>query len=245
MQSTRDRESAQERAGPGTDFEAIAHLKEAVAAGRHWYVALLEAIGLWKKASETCDGREYRYLVGNEAFDWLLLAERLCEEIGDVIPEQEKEDLLFFSKPPIKLSAEEFRQLMGEAKYRAYLNYWYGVTLEEMLPLVVEEEVRKESHPLSYYAGPQFIEDVYARIYGAGQATLLRIFRAERDLPESDVMGLAEAREFTYWLFRYRLEHCDKARVASDTRKALLFLQRQWEMQGRCPLDEAGFPRCY
>jgi len=31
-------------------------------------------------------------------------------------------------------------------------------------------------------------------------------------------------KEFTYWLFKYRLKHCDKARVASDTKKALDWL---------------------
>ncbi|GAJ03845.1 unnamed protein product, partial [marine sediment metagenome] len=32
--------------------------------------------------------------------------------------------------------------------------------------------------------------------------------------------------EFTYWLFKYRLNHCDKARVASDTKKGLEQLNR-------------------
>jgi hypothetical protein len=39
-------------------------------------------------------------------------------------------------------------------------------------------------------------------------------------------MAFADWKEFTYWLFKYRLASCDPARVASDTRKALAMLSR-------------------
>ena len=32
--------------------------------------------------------------------------------------------------------------------------------------------------------------------------------------------------------FKYRLKKCEKARIASDTRKALGYLKRQWEQKG-------------
>ena len=79
----------------GADREAILHLREAISTGKNWYVALLEAIGLWGSAEELHDGRYYRYLIGGEAFDWLSLAERLCQEIDGLVPEGEKIDLLF------------------------------------------------------------------------------------------------------------------------------------------------------
>ena len=78
------------------DIKAIEHLKESIAIGKHWYVSLLEAIKLWKSIEENYKGRNYKYLIDGEAFDWLLLAERLCQEIGDMVPEQEKIDLLFY-----------------------------------------------------------------------------------------------------------------------------------------------------
>jgi hypothetical protein len=34
-------------------------------------------------------------------------------------------------------------------------------------------------------------------------------------------------KEFTYWRFKYRLDHCEKAKVASDTKKALHWLKSQ------------------
>ena len=126
------------------DDEAIRHLRDAVAQGRHWYIALLEAIGLWKRTEEWYAGRHYRYLIAGEAFDWLLLAERLLAEVDHLIPDEEIADLLFFSRAPIQVTNEEFRQFIGETKYGALLNFFYGVTVEEALFLAVEQKVRKE-----------------------------------------------------------------------------------------------------
>ncbi|GAI16526.1 unnamed protein product, partial [marine sediment metagenome] len=52
--------------------EVIRYLEQAIVSGKHWYIALLEAIGLWTTAEETHNGRHYRYLIAGEAFDWLL-----------------------------------------------------------------------------------------------------------------------------------------------------------------------------
>src|SRR4030042_5316652 len=126
------------------DRRAIQHLKESVANGKHWYLALLESIKLWKSAEETYKRRRYCYLIDDESFDWLLLAERLCNEIGDFIPEKERINLLFFDRPPVELPKEEFKKLIGAAKYRAYLNYLYGVLVEEALISAVVDDIRKE-----------------------------------------------------------------------------------------------------
>ena len=210
------------------DREAILHLREAVATGRNWYVALLEAIGLWGSAEELHDGRYYRYLIGGEAFDWLTLAERLCQEINGFVPENEKLDLLFAATPPIELPPGEFRQLIGDVKYRAYLNYLYGVVVEEALLSVVEEEVLKENGHLTLSLGLRIEQEAYRRIYDAEMTDLLTFFRGQKGYANGDSMTLTEKKEFHYWLFKYRVERSEKARVASDTRKALVWLQRQW-----------------
>jgi len=209
------------------DSEAIRHIKEAIAQGKHWYIALLEAIGLWTTAEETYNGRNYRYLIANEAFDWLLLAERLLEEVFHLIPEKEALDLLFWGKAPIELSKEEFRDLIGEAKYCAHLNYFYGITVEEALMLAVEEEARKEQRVRGFNEKSHLSDEVFQRIYGAPMNILLRRFRKEKGYPQRNSMELSELKEFTYWLFKYRLKECDKARVASDTKKALKELEHQ------------------
>jgi hypothetical protein len=203
-----------------SNIEAIRHLEQAILSGKHWYIALLEAIRLWTGSEETYNGRHYRYLIDGEALDWLLLAERLCEAVDDLVPEEEKLALLFQGRPPIKLTKDRFKELIGGAKYRQYLNYFYGVTVEEALILAVQGEVRKEWRA-SAYSEHNLLNEVYQRIYGATKATLLKRFRREKGYPQLKSISLTELREFTYWLFKYRLKNCDKARVASDTKKAL------------------------
>ena len=210
------------------DMEAIQHLQQAICSGKHWYIALLEAIGLWGSAEEVYDGQHYRYLISSEAFDWIALAERLCLEVDGLFPQEEKIDLLFFAKPPIELSREEFSKLIGDTKYRAYLNYVYGVSVEEALVSAVEEEIYKERKNFANCHDDHVQQEAYHRVYGADMTTLLGQFRQERGYPLTRSITLAEQKEFTYWLFKYRLDHCDKERVASDTKKALQWLQRQW-----------------
>jgi len=206
---------------PPTSAGAIEHLKQAITGGQHWYIALLEAIGLWPDGAETLNGRHYQYLIDGEAFDWLLLAERLCQAVDDLLPEEEKMALLFHGKPPLKLSDSKFKTLIGSTKYRQYLNYFYGVTVEEALILAVQEEIRKEKRILGYNKEYNLTDEVYQRIYGATRAELLKRFRQEKGYPRLKNISLTELKEFSYWLFKYRLKNCDKARIASDTKKAL------------------------
>jgi len=200
---------------------AIKHLEQAISSGRNWYIALLEAIGLWADGAETLNGRHYQYLIDGEAFDWLLLAERLCESVDELIPEEEKMALLFHARPPLKLSNSKFKALIGSTKHSQYLNYFYGVTVEEALVLAVQEEIRKEKRILGYNKEHNLTDEVYRRIYGAARPELLKSFRREKGYPRLKSISLTELKEFTYWLFKYRLKNCDKAKIASDTRKAL------------------------
>lgn len=222
-------------AAPTGDEEALQHLWRALAQGTHWFIALLEAIALWRSPEEEYRGRHYRYLLGGEAFDWLLLAERLCEELGDVVPQGEKEALLFFGRFPLELGPWEFQRLMGRAKYRAYLNYWYGVLVEEALLLAVEERIAKDRRANGFPRSRSDGEAVYQWVYGASQSALLGKFQSERGLPPVRELAFSEWREFTYWCFKYRLRHCDPAKVASDTRLGLERLQRMALRRGLRP----------
>ena len=222
---------------PAGEAEAIRHLRQAITGGEHWYIALLEAIGLWVSTEETYNGRHYRYLIADQAFDWLLLAERLCQEASDLLPEQEMLDLLFSGQPPIELSEQELEALIGSAKYRAHLNYYYGITVEQALLLAVEEEIEKEHRANVSHNG---VRDGYCRVYGADEQTLIRQFREEKSYSHRSSITLPELHEFTYWLFQYRLRNSERARVASDTKKALAYLKRGGEGDGLpffCRLD--------
>ena len=212
----------------GDDAEAIEYLRQAIASGKHWYIALLGAIGIWSRAGEAHNGLIYRYLIAGEAFDWLLLAERLCEAVEGLLPDEEKTALLFSGKPPLRLTSEEFKELIGSGKYHQFLNHFYGITVEQALILAVREEARKERRILGYNDDHDTANEVYQRIYGATKSVLLKRFRREKCYPQLKSISLTELNEFIYWLFKYRLEQCDKAKVASDTKKALGYLQQQW-----------------
>ena len=75
-------------------------------------------------------------------------------------------------------------------------------------------------------------DEVYLRVYGGTREALLTRFRQEKSYPPSDSITLSSLKEFTYWLFKYRLKQSEKARIASDTKKALQFLKRQWRQKG-------------
>lgn len=204
--------------------EPVSRFREAVERGADWFDALLETIARWEAPQELVDGRLYQYLIGGEAFDWLLLAERLCEALDGAIPADERDALLFFGRPPRALDEVEFRHAIGDAKHKAHLNFIYGVAVEEALQLVMEEEVLKEQRSLVWNGGENAEQQVYERIYGRGRDELFASFREAHALPPADEISYGELRAFTYWLFKYRLNQSDPARVASDTRKALVQL---------------------
>jgi hypothetical protein len=215
------------------DQQAIYHLKKAVADGKHWYLALLESIKLWKSPEEMYRRRHYRYLIDGEAFDWLLLAERLCKEIDDYIPEKEKIALLFYDRPPVELPKEQFKRLIGSAKYRAYLNYLYGVLVEESLISAVVEDIRKERRAAGWDKDDNVLEKAYKQIYGQTHQSLFDSFKKEKKYTRHKNVSLGMLKEFTYWSFKYRIKHCDKPRVASDTKKALAYMQRNLLLKKR------------
>jgi hypothetical protein len=207
------------------DSRAIKHFEQGIAGGRNWYIALLEAIGMWHSTEETDGDHTYHYLIDDEAFDWLLLADRLCQTLNGLLPEDERNALLFHGKPPIDLPAEQFRELIGDRKYHQYLNYFYGITVEEVVILAVQEEIRKKRRLFGDYKEPDPAIGAYRQIYGATKTILLRRFRKEKGYSLRKSTRLTELKEFTYWLFKYRIKQNDKAKVASDTKKALDWLK--------------------
>ncbi len=216
------RRAASPDCSPQVD-DLIARLRELVESGeRHWFTAVLEGAGQWPLAEEEVDGRRYRYLIGGEAFDWLLLAERLCKALADVTPEDEREALLMHGRFPVEVSEEEFRRLLGPAKHRAHLNFFYGVKVEQALQLGVAQEVHKD-RLCQVWKNGHIDEEVCSRIYGATRQELLEEFRQTGGVSGAE-LSPGDLHEFTYWLFRHRVNNADPARVASDTRKGLAML---------------------
>lgn len=211
--------------GPLNPEQAIEALRRSLEAGNHWYPSLLEIVARWSAPDEEIDGVIFRYLIGGEAFDWLLLAQRLLGEVEELIPEEEVERLLVFGLPPDNSSEDEFARAIGGPKHRAHLNFQYGVTVEELLLLAAELELQKAGR-LSGTGQPQPDILAFERVYGKKLEELQLLYTTETGTLVHDRMRQSELQQFVYWLSKYRLRTSEPARVASDTRKALALMSR-------------------
>ena len=246
---TRPQEATGDRgpAGLPAPGDTLFRFRQAISGGQHWFEAVLDAVGQWRLPEERVGDRTYRYLTGGEAFDWLLLAERLLEEVRDITPAADCDALLFDGRWPddLEIGDEEFAARIGAAKHAAHLNYLYGVLVEESLQLSVEEEIHKQSRARAWGMDPRDDESMYVRVYGRGRGELTAMYYEQTGRMLGEHVPYADWKEWTYWLFKTRLKRQDKARVASDTRKGLAQLTRMElavsERRRGTSLNEAGF----
>jgi hypothetical protein len=199
---------------------AVRAFAEGLAEGEHWYHALAGAVHLWNREEECYGGRYFRFLIASEALDLLLVMERICWDFRHVLPQEERDALFFFAQPPFTYSDTDFAHLLGEEKYRAYLSYFYGVTLEEVLLHAVEDEILKATN-YGLTRDNRDPESPFTRLYGKKEHELLREFGKERERPVNGVLSLTDWKEFLYWLFKQRVANCLPERLASDTQKGL------------------------
>lgn len=196
-------------------------LAKALRGGEDWYRALLRAIS-W------CDKNELYlagYLIDREALDLISLAGWLIKGMKG-IPEEEVEALLLGGVPPRSLLPYEFRELIGVDRYHEYLNYCYGVTVETGLILAVRQEVRKEKLFYSLKEGGELDTEVSRRLYGVGEDELWQNFLLDKGYGHSEKIVLSRVKEFIYYAFKLRIKVSEKSKVASDTKKALEFLEK-------------------
>ena len=211
----------------------IASLENSIIDGQEWLFPLLSTIGAWGASEEKFENCNYRYLIGGEAFDWLLLAKRLCSSLGELVPKEEQDLLLLHGQLPVTIKENEFQRLIGPTKYRAHLNFVYGVLVEQGLQLTVMEEIIKENISFMKKRSHILNNEVHHRIYGITKSELLKSFQ-ESGLEVND------SREFTYSLFKYRLNNSEPARIASDTRKGLSALHKYRSIARYTPWSEKG-----
>jgi hypothetical protein len=210
------------------------------APGADWMTSLFDTIAEWPLAHESALERDFVYLIDGEAFDWLALVERLLLEPSLKFPDDARDRLLGSPGFPDEMSETEFKRRIGPAKHRAYLNYFYGVTVEQALLLAVEDEIRKRRYSNGLLPSDTRSDDAYVHLYGERPGTLLQAFRKERpDLAGNPraraprTTSMRQAVAFTYWLFKRRLNTADPARLASDTKKGLEQLSRMRSAQTR------------
>jgi hypothetical protein len=204
----------------GTE-EIVARLRRAVRDGEDWPMAVIDAMAAWTAPVEKFRGVNLKYFIAGEAFDWLTLAQRLSVELSRLVPDDEVERLLFSGKFPLRIDEGVFRDVLGVEKFRGILNYFYGVTVEEALLYAVECEIQKRLLSNGIQFNGDLSERAFMRLYRRSEAELLRQFREEMGYPQRKLVPFSQYKEFTYWLFKYRVRNSDKAKTASDTRKGL------------------------
>ena len=221
--------------------EVIARLKSELAPavtdsdseGEAWKISVLETIAKWPLANEQVAGERFDYLIGGEAFDWRLLAQRLLSDCGMTIGEEVWRDWL--SDPVLFAGFEEaeFMRAVGVDKFRSHLSYFYGVTVEQSLVTAVEEEITHRRVGAGRQLNDQALEQAYEILYGNSRDQLWEVFKLEIGLVavrkgwrHRDEHSLGSEDAFTYWLFKLRMERSDPAKIASDTRKGLAKLER-------------------
>ncbi|MFA7250421.1 MAG: hypothetical protein WC273_12420 [Dehalococcoidia bacterium] len=213
------------RDGALTPAQGVEALRRALERGAPWYPALLDVIARWTAPAEEVDGLVNTYLIAGEAFDWLLLAQRLLDEMGDLVPVDEAEQLLVHGIAPDGSGEAEFERAIGPAKHRAHLNFQYGMVVEELLLLAVELELVKAG-TLSGAGRPAPDLEAYEHVYGKPLGELKQQYGHETGSVLGDRMSQSELQAFTYWLSKYRVRTGEPARVASDTKKAMAMMSR-------------------
>ena len=215
-------------ADPPNHLTCITAFGNAVKAGQPWLQALFASMSEWTISEEIHDGRQYRYLLLGEAFDWLTLAERLTNAVSELLPHNEVEELLFSGTQYKYMDMDIFKTLIGPTKYSGYLNYYYGVIIEQALQISVELDIHKRHLGNGKRYIDDFTEETFLRLYRESYTDLFAryIREAGRHLDDPSQLGLADINEFTYWLFKLRIRKSHEAKVASDTDRGLRHLRR-------------------
>ena len=206
--------------------ESMKYFKNSLSQGKEWVSELIKSMSLWTLEEEIYNGKHNKYLIDGEAFDWLLLARRLLDAIGDLVPTTEKNRLLLSEDISDLMSQDEFRNLLGPEKYSAYLNYWYGIVVEEAVIRSAEEEEGKGMPRSGKIGKARIRQKAYEKLYGLNQEELYTTYLSDKGYQKTPSFNVGIAKEFTYWLFKYRLVNSEGERVASDTRKGLLLLNK-------------------
>jgi len=206
--------------------ESMKYFKNSLSQGKEWVSELIKSMSLWTLEEEIYNGKHNKYLIDGEAFDWLLLARRLLDAIGDLVPTTEKNRLLLSEDISDLMSQDEFKNLLGPEKYSAYLNYWYGIVVEEAVIRSAEEEEGKGMPRSGKIGKARIRQKAYEKLYGLNQEELYNTFLSDKGYQKTPSFNVGIAKEFTYWLFKYRLVNSEGERVASDTRKGLLLLNK-------------------
>ena len=209
---------------PISSDNLIRQMRQRVLDGTHWYRSFLEMLREWDIEEESIGKTHYRYIISSEALDVPMIASRALLEIFDLIEEEELDDYLSRGIVPVEYTQDEIKEILGDEAYKKYLNYFYGVILEECLIRAYEESIIKGHVTNGLVSAHDAMEDAVSIIYGRSLGELIDLFCREKGYILTEKIEYKQMKEFYYWLFIRRIRTMEPARTASDTQKAIDWL---------------------
>ncbi len=194
----------------------IQELRNEVSQGENWQKSVAKYIGLWNEKEEFYRGYKYIYLIDDEALDWLNLTERLVSSIKSYITKEEYNYVSTSGLLPDQEIYNYIKKTIPKKKLSQMRNFYYGIIIEN---LIYHYKI------LEYQKNTIVVEDndqrFYEEIYNKPIEVLYEIFYKERRTINKNKLNFHELKLFSYWLFKYRLKHSDKTKMAHETNTAL------------------------
>ena len=198
-----------------------------------WKTAFLETVAAWPIENERVHGETFHYFIGGEAFNWKRLAERIATQLADegstTLPAHKIFEWIDSTGVFGGVPEHEFRRILGVDGWRAHLNHFYGVHIEQCLIAAVQSRIQKRRYSSGKPPSDNASDMVFLGLYEETEQDLWKEFADENADRLSDLIaqsgedqrsiGLDE--EFTYWLFKRRIEFTLAPQVAAETRRGL------------------------
>ena len=199
----------------------------------NWQTAFLETVAAWPIENEHVYGETFHYFIGGEAFNWKRLAERIAtqldEEGSTTLPAEKIFDWIESSGVFGGIPENEFRRILGVDGWRAHLNHFYGVHIEQCLIAAIQARNHKRRYSAGLPPSDDSSERAYLGLYEETEQDLWQLFIDENADRLSDLIAespdetrtIALDEEFTYWLFKRRIEYTLAPQVAAETQRGL------------------------
>ena len=198
-----------------------------------WKTAFLETVAAWPIENERVYGETFHYFIGGEAFNWKRLAERIATQLADedstTLPAHKIFGWIDSTGVFGGVPEHEFRRILGVDGWRAHLNHFYGVHIEQCLIAAVQSRIQKRRYSSGKPPSDNASDKVFLGLYEETEQDLWKEFADQNADRLSDLIaqsgedqrsiGLDE--EFTYWLFKRRIEFTLAPQVAAETRRGL------------------------
>ena len=204
----------------------------------NWQTAFLETVAAWPIENERVYGETFHYFIGGEAFNWKRLAERiatqLAEEESTTLPAEKVFEWIESSGVFGGIPEDEFRRILGVDGWRAHLNHFYGVHIEQCLIAAVQSRIQKSRYSSGMPPSDDASDKAYLGLYEETEQDLWELFTTENADRLSDLIAespdetrtIALDEEFTYWLFKRRIEYTLAPQVAAETQRGLDMMSR-------------------